>query len=177
MLRVTWHHQGVWAALVVSWGDPCTQLHGQARNKQNPISGVFIPQSFPGSSRKLFLKAASAAVTWEMSPQPSPHPCRPRASSPCSPLSPEAKQLLCPAQAWERGQRDMSPARAEIRVYLKSPPLQQLGSPKGTCVLVLTHLQVPVRLRICVSIEKSSLMYLGGCVCTAARMSPYPVQA
>lgn len=60
MLRVTWHHQGVWAALVVSWGDPCTQLHGQARNKQNPISGVLIPQSFPGSSRKLFLKAASA---------------------------------------------------------------------------------------------------------------------
>lgn len=59
----------------------------------------------------IFKKQYLWAVSWKMSPQPHPHPCRSRVGFTLFSSQPTGQAAGLPSQ---RGQRDRSPARAEI---------------------------------------------------------------
>lgn len=121
--QATWPNQGVRVAPVALWGDPCTQLHRPARNKQNPISGALVPQSFPGSSRKLFLKSdICGQEAGSCVPSPILTPARPRVGFTLLSSQPRGQAATLPSPSLgERPERQVT-CRSRDLGLLQMPP-------------------------------------------------------
>ena len=117
----------------------------QGTSKIQSLESSF-PKSFPGSSRKLFLKAASTGSNLEDESPAQSSPLQTMGGVHSAHLSAKKPSSYSAQPKPEREARETCHLPEQRCRSASNPPLQQLRSPKGMCVLVLTYLLVSMRL-------------------------------